>query len=374
MTYHHTESSLAPWAVTLAFAVLGCDSSGTSGVPFDSVAVGTWSASGGGIVTFAADGTGETNATYLLEKACTDPVPFVWRFDPAPDDAAPGSAASYDGFAFGKRSASGCPGNLDIGHSFLSVEADKFVLGNVSVDPPVARETFVRQSGSTSACTLSEWETWSTCSETCGGGTQTRTRTVVSGPADGAGCGALEERRACNTDACVATARTARVVHYATGAFVQLPDMSWVENDTNGSRAYTETRRGDDAVDLASQDGTVTVVLGVEAGRIDYTDTQTNAVTSQTIVETNPDRTNGWSTSVVEFATGRFEQTSVDTWTATGIGTAELGLGRMRDQWSVYLLSDDPMFDVILDMFTQEITVVDHAANMTTMHAITAAR
>ena len=52
-------------------------------------------------------------------------------------------------------------------------------------------------------CVVSEWSEWSDCSEECGGGTQTRTRTVITPAANGgAECPVLEEQRACNEEPC----------------------------------------------------------------------------------------------------------------------------------------------------------------------------
>ncbi len=53
-------------------------------------------------------------------------------------------------------------------------------------------------------CIVSEWNEWGTCSAICGGGTQARTRTIVTPPANGgAECPALSEEQACNTQPCV---------------------------------------------------------------------------------------------------------------------------------------------------------------------------
>jgi hypothetical protein len=51
---------------------------------------------------------------------------------------------------------------------------------------------------------VSEWSEWSACSAECGGGTQTRTRTIVTPPANGgAECPSLIEEQACNEQECV---------------------------------------------------------------------------------------------------------------------------------------------------------------------------
>ncbi len=52
-------------------------------------------------------------------------------------------------------------------------------------------------------CVVSDWSEWGTCSATCGGGTQTRTRTVITPAAyGGAPCPAMSDYQSCNTQAC----------------------------------------------------------------------------------------------------------------------------------------------------------------------------
>jgi OOP family OmpA-OmpF porin len=52
--------------------------------------------------------------------------------------------------------------------------------------------------------TVGAWSDWSACSAPCGSGTQTRTRPVVTQPANGgAALPALSESRSCNTQACM---------------------------------------------------------------------------------------------------------------------------------------------------------------------------
>jgi hypothetical protein len=53
-------------------------------------------------------------------------------------------------------------------------------------------------------CAVSDWSLWGSCTASCGGGTQTRTRTIVTQPAyGGLACPALSEQQSCNTTACV---------------------------------------------------------------------------------------------------------------------------------------------------------------------------
>lgn len=52
-------------------------------------------------------------------------------------------------------------------------------------------------------CQVSAWSEWGSCSKTCGGGTQTRTRTTTVPPANGGkACPPLTETQSCNTQAC----------------------------------------------------------------------------------------------------------------------------------------------------------------------------
>ena len=52
-------------------------------------------------------------------------------------------------------------------------------------------------------CEVSAWSAWSECSKTCGGGLQTRTRTVTKPAANGGtACPTLTETQQCNTQAC----------------------------------------------------------------------------------------------------------------------------------------------------------------------------
>lgn len=52
-------------------------------------------------------------------------------------------------------------------------------------------------------CTLSSWSNWSDCSKSCGGGIQTRTRTILSESKYGGTCDSLLDTQNCNTNVCV---------------------------------------------------------------------------------------------------------------------------------------------------------------------------
>jgi len=52
-------------------------------------------------------------------------------------------------------------------------------------------------------CVVSEWGSWGKCSHTCGGGRQSRSRTVLKAAANGgAACAGLSEQRECNKQHC----------------------------------------------------------------------------------------------------------------------------------------------------------------------------
>jgi hypothetical protein len=57
--------------------------------------------------------------------------------------------------------------------------------------------------GCATDCALSEWGAWDDCSQACGGGDQTRVRTVITYPSSrGLPCAGLEQTRQCNLQKC----------------------------------------------------------------------------------------------------------------------------------------------------------------------------
>jgi hypothetical protein len=52
-------------------------------------------------------------------------------------------------------------------------------------------------------CQVSNWGSWGSCSASCGGGTQTRSRTITRQPSNGGlACPSLTESQSCNTQGC----------------------------------------------------------------------------------------------------------------------------------------------------------------------------
>ncbi len=69
-------------------------------------------------------------------------------------------------------------------------------------------------------CVVSAWSDWSTCSASCGGGTQRRTRSVVTSPAYGGyPCPTLVDTQACNKQSCDKRVFITSESYFSDGAF-----------------------------------------------------------------------------------------------------------------------------------------------------------
>jgi len=69
-------------------------------------------------------------------------------------------------------------------------------------------------------CVVSSWSAWSSCSETCGGGTQSRSRTIITQPAyGGTACPTLIESRSCNTQDCPCLSYCSGSTAYYSGTY-----------------------------------------------------------------------------------------------------------------------------------------------------------
>jgi len=69
--------------------------------------------------------------------------------------------------------------------------------------PTLSESQPCNQQGCPVNCVMNQWSDWGVCSATCGGGSQTRTRTVATPAANGGtACGPTSETQPCNTNPC----------------------------------------------------------------------------------------------------------------------------------------------------------------------------
>eukprot|EP01128_Nolandella_sp_AFSM9_P004201 TRINITY_DN1848_c0_g1_i1.p1 TRINITY_DN1848_c0_g1~~TRINITY_DN1848_c0_g1_i1.p1 ORF type:complete len:516 (+),score=77.39 TRINITY_DN1848_c0_g1_i1:195-1742(+) len=73
--------------------------------------------------------------------------------------------------------------------------------GNYNGQHPLETSSQCNYTPSTS-CEVSSWSTWGQCSASCNGGSRTRTRTITNSPSDPSTCDPLSESESCNTQAC----------------------------------------------------------------------------------------------------------------------------------------------------------------------------
>jgi hypothetical protein len=87
---------------------------------------------------------------------------------------------------------------------------------------------------------LSSWSEWSNCSKTCGGGTQTRSRTYIQpqhGGVHADGYQTLAETRACNTDSCPVS----KVQEFLQNNFTASKQENFTEDNLNYIQHFYKT-------------------------------------------------------------------------------------------------------------------------------------
>ena len=93
-------------------------------------------------------------------------------------------------------------------------------------------------------CQVSDWSEWGTCSKTCGGGTQSRTRTIIK-PAENGGIACpidLSENRLCNCQACPVNCEVSKWSDWSTcsktcGGGIQTRSRTIIKQAANGGTA-----------------------------------------------------------------------------------------------------------------------------------------
>jgi hypothetical protein len=96
-------------------------------------------------------------------------------------------------------------------------------------------------------CEMSAWGDYSDCSQVCGGGTQTRTRSITQAPQfGGAACGSTMEVRECNTQPCAVNCEMSAWSEYsacsvACGGGTQTRNRSIIQEPQNGGAACGST-------------------------------------------------------------------------------------------------------------------------------------
>ena len=77
--------------------------------------------------------------------------------------------------------------------------SDKFCIGNNCLTP---NDITKIKALLPADCVFGDWDNWSSCTKTCGGGTQTRVRKVTQKEANGGKCDNAPQSQACNTQGC----------------------------------------------------------------------------------------------------------------------------------------------------------------------------
>jgi len=210
-------------------------------------------------------------------------------------------------------------------------------------------------------CMTTAWSSWSECSAQCGGGEQTRTRTIaMEAQFGGTDCGALEETRTCGEQACPPEVGgyDARVVEYSNGAFVQLNSRDWVENNPDGPHRFIEMGRDEWSVYLQRTDGALSIQLDMWTNEVKYTpaggfQVVLYEITSASSKDEAAAETTGWSASRAYYGSGSFSQLTADVWVEHLPGERYEYLEIGRDEWSVYLQAKN--FSIQLDFWTDEV-------------------
>lgn len=89
---------------------------------------------------------------------------------------------------------------LAAAHRFVSPPGNCI---NLVLCPPSSQTQSCNTQSCNVNCVVGSWGNWGSCSKSCGGGTRTRTRSVVTPQSgNGAACPSLSQSQSCNTQCC----------------------------------------------------------------------------------------------------------------------------------------------------------------------------
>ena len=131
-------------------------------------------------------------------------------------------------------------------------------------------------------CKVSDFGAWSTCSKSCGGGTQTRSRTVLIAAANGGcACPALTESQNCNSQSCPAPPTDCKVSDFGAwstcsktcGGGVQTRTRSVTQKPcTNGAACPSMARSRSSKTEAGTLGGEATATAASDIGIRNSTD------------------------------------------------------------------------------------------------------
>lgn len=149
---------------------------------------------------------------------------------------------------------------------------------------------------------------------------------------------------------------TASKATYATGAFVQLNQRVWIENNADGHHAFEEVARDQWSVYLRATDrANVNVQLDFWTKEVKY---QGPGYTTPVVLHklTTADRVSGWAAHRVVYQNGAYVQLDATTWVENNGHGLHTFTESARDEWSVYLRATDRAnVYVQLDLWTMKI-------------------
>lgn len=162
----------------------------------------------------------------------------------------------------------------------------------------------------------------------------------------------------------IINAYNADMVTYAGGAFVQLNDHQWVENNVNGTSVFNEVRRDEWSIYLDDPTRDVQIQLDLHRREILYWDPNTAFVLYQ-ILEVNPDVITGWAANRAYYddifgEKGGFVQLNSGDWVQNSVSGAYFLFTEIsRDDWSVYLQDTSRGVTVQLDYYLNQLKYSD---------------